>query len=130
MFKLAALTALIATSAASAATTEAKDKAAMDKDASTLKASAEKYNSTPGAKVWSEVKKTGKYKFMSSLDAVDYTAIPAKAKVSDLSNSCQLCFMTGNIWTAKDGKVAAKCEGADAEATAAEAAMDYTLTYK
>lgn len=131
MFKLVALTALVANSSAT-------PKAKLDAESSKLKGEASKYNSTPGSKIWSEVKKTGKYHFMAaSKFESDYT-LTKDAKIEDLKDDCQACFMTGNEWTAshEDDKtkktVAAACDvpaGSKVKVTDA-AAVDYTLTYE
>lgn len=131
MFKLVALTALVANSSA---TPSAK----LSAESSKLQGEASKYNSTPGSKIWSEVKKTGKYHFMAAtkFDS-DYT-LTKDVKIEDLKDNCQACFMTGNTYTAKhvdattkktidatcDVPAGSKSKGTDA------AAVDYTLTYE
>lgn len=72
MFKLA-ITALLATTNASAA----KDKAAVEKDAATAKAGAEKYHVTPGAPIWV------KGKFMDETTATPYTFSTTSKTIED-----------------------------------------------
>jgi hypothetical protein len=96
MFKLIALTALIATTSASSSA--AADKAAVKKDAASLKAGALKYKSTPGASVLTVDAKTKKSMFLADTTASTF-AIAATTKVEDLT--CFDCVVSGNTWTTK-----------------------------
>jgi len=127
MFKLVALTAVVA------ATPSKK----LSAESTKLKGEASKYNSTPGSKIWSEVKKTGKYHFMAASKFDSEFTLSKDVKIEDLKDDCQACFMTGNKWSAasvneKKVKLPATCDvphGSTVHSDSA-AAVDYTLTYK
>ena len=132
MFKLVALTALIATTSAS---TKA-DENAVKKDAANLQAKAKAMASTPGSKIFAKDKKTTKYLYMADTTPDFIEPIAAKTKISSLSTDCFSCIVTGNVYTAAKtgtGAHAAECNpptNTDHITAASDAALDYTLEYK
>lgn len=109
MFKLA-ITALIASASAGGA---AADKAAMDKDAKNAEAGMAKYKVGPNQKIWVE-NKTKKENFMASTTATGNVLDFDKKTIDDYSGDkanvhgdCQMCVLSGNVYTAYKAEVAA-----------------------
>lgn len=65
-----------------------------------------------------------------------YTPLAADAKIEDLNDHCQACFVTGNVWTVKDAAtsdVVGTCVPPSTDKSAKvtdKAEVDLNLTYE
>lgn len=121
MFKLVSLTALIATSQASAASDENKVKAEFKKQ----QEAAGKYAVTGSTAVWKENSTTKKWHFMNASEA-ESTYDFDKKKNSEIT-TCQDCFMSGNTWDKATKKCTLSTANKDKGADLAE--VDHSLDY-